>query len=92
MYRPNKKVWVKIKRGHCKVVSSGKADCIHCPTEPMKCNRSFEAGADAMLGILRKDGSEQFIQRTMGSQYVSMTYFYSGNAEKGRLVFIPEEK
>lgn len=64
MWRPpDKKKWIQIKRKHCKVIA-GKADCEHCPTEPMECNRSFEAGADAMLAALRARGIGDLRQLT----------------------------
>jgi len=44
--------WVEIKQSHCESICSYKPDCEHCPTEPMVCNKSFEAGADAMLKVL----------------------------------------
>jgi len=56
-WRPEEKDWIKIKREHCKTVTR-KADCKHCPTKPMVCNKSFEAGADAMLEALWKMARE----------------------------------
>ena len=50
----------------------------------------YEAGADAMLEALKKEGSHQKIQHIIGAHSVGLTYFYEGDAEEGWLVFIPD--
>ena len=58
MWRPKEAVWIKVKREHCGEGILGEADCKHCPTTPMKCDTSFEAGADAMLKAIWKLAEE----------------------------------
>ena len=87
-WRPDKKSWIKIKREHCKVITSGGADCGHCPAEPMKCNKSFEAGADAILKELKKGGTYVSRDETLcdiGKRVIIFPY-----KAKGWLVFIEE--
>ena len=57
MYRP--KNWAIIKREYCneKLKRVGGAHCETCPATPQTCNVSYEAGADAMLGALKKTGT-----------------------------------
>lgn len=86
MWRPEDKVWFKIKRARCKVISGSKADCEHCPAKPQWCNISFEAGADAMLEALKKGGS--YTPARGGS----LDRHWIEIDANGWLVFIPEEE
>ncbi len=84
MWRPKEAVWIKVKREHCGEGILAEADCKHCPTTPMKCDTSFEAGADAMLEAL-KEKSPLMTPGQMKLMAPDRQYPY------GWLVFIEEE-
>ena len=84
-WRPEVEEWEQIKREHCNLVSGKLTNCEHCPTKPMECNISFEAGADAILEALKTKGAfmtpEQMELLTPDRKY-----------PYGWLVFIPVEE
>ena len=51
-----------------------------------------EAGADAILEALKKEGQYERFQHIPGVKTVAIPYFYEGVAHSGHLVFIPEEE
>jgi hypothetical protein len=94
MWRPNN--WVEIKKTACRNRLSDlpdsipKADCEHCPTEPLECSVDFEAGADAMFEALKKEG--QYVD---GSKAMFGVRYHSVEAYprtfKGYILVIPSE-
>ena len=69
MYRPKK--W---KGYHCEEL------CIECDTNPVDCNKHFEAGADAMLEYLFSQEHQDWLATL------------EGETCRGRWVFIPDEQ
>lgn len=52
--------------------------CIDCDTNPVDCNKHFEAGADAMLEALRNNQLSPFDSSVMKANF------------RGRVVIIPD--
>ena len=57
--------------------------CIECDTNPVDCNKHYEAGADAMLEGLKNKSSSIPIE--------NYCEYYGSTPISGKWVFIPEE-
>lgn len=65
-------------------------DCLKCFTNPVDCNEVFEAGADAMLEGLKKDGWRCNGESAMLAVGDSLDIRFEDDL-KGYLVFIEDD-
>ena len=80
-WRPDQKEWEKLKIRHCNetLKDVGGAKCETCSAKPFTCNKSFEAGADAILEGIRKQPTTKPAE----------LYLYG--SLKGKWYFIPDD-